>query len=99
MHTKGNMTFFFSKREQFSNLFISAFEVKGVRFNCVEKFMMYCKAKLFGDESTANAIMAATHPRAGEFMKNAPLICAFAISLSGCDVAKDANVQSLRRFQ
>lgn len=63
MHTKGNMTFFFSERDQFSNWFISDFEVKGVRFNCVEQFMMYCKAKLFGDESTANAIMAATHPR------------------------------------
>lgn len=63
MITKGNMTIFFSEKDQFSNWFISEFEVKGVRFNCVEQFMMFCKAKLFGDEITANKIMAAAHPR------------------------------------
>ncbi|WP_339534681.1 NADAR family protein [Pseudomonas hunanensis] len=63
MLTKGNMTLFFSEKDQFSNWFISDFEVKGVRFNCVEQFMMFCKAKLFGDESTAKAIMATSRPR------------------------------------
>lgn len=63
MIIKGNMTIFFSEKDQFSNWFISEFEVKGERFNCVEQFMMFCKAKLFGDEITANKIMAAAHPR------------------------------------
>lgn len=63
MHTQGNMTLFFSDRDLFSNWFISEFDVKGVRFNCVEQFMMFCKAKLFGDELTAGKIMTATHPR------------------------------------
>lgn len=63
MITKGNMTFFFSEKDQFSNWFISEFEVKGIRFNCVEQFMMYCKAKLFRDELTAAKIMVASHPR------------------------------------
>lgn len=63
MITKGNFTLFFSERDQFSNWFISEFEVKGVRFNCVEQFMMFCKAKLFGDELTAEKILAVAHPR------------------------------------
>ena len=63
MLTKGNMTIFFSEKDQFSNWFISDFEVKGVRFNCVEQMMMFSKAKLFGDELTAGKIMAAGHPR------------------------------------
>lgn len=63
MITKGNMTIFFSEKDQFSNWFISDFEVKGVRFNCVEQFMMYCKAKLFGDEVAAGKIMSAALPR------------------------------------
>lgn len=57
------MTIFFSEKDVFSNWFISEFEVKGVRFNCVEQFMMYCKAKLFGDELTAGKIMSAARPR------------------------------------
>jgi ribA/ribD-fused uncharacterized protein len=63
MITKGNMTLFFSEKDQFSNWFISEFEVKGLRFNCVEQLMMLCKARLFGDTATADKIMAAAHPR------------------------------------
>nr|EIU2701791.1 NADAR family protein [Pseudomonas aeruginosa] len=63
MLTKGNMTLFFSEKDLFSNWFISPFEVKGVRFNCVEQFMMYCKAKLFQDEAIAQRILATAHPR------------------------------------
>lgn len=63
MLIKGNMTIFFSEKDLFSNWFISEFEVKGVRFNCVEQFMMFAKAKLFRDESTAQQILAAPHPR------------------------------------
>lgn len=63
MITKGNMTLFFSERDQFSNWFISEFEVKGIRFNCVEQMMMLAKARLFGDAITAEKILAASHPR------------------------------------
>lgn len=63
MITKGNLTLFFSEKDQFSNWFISEFEVKGVRFNCVEQMMMFSKAKLFGDDLSAARIMAAKHPR------------------------------------
>ncbi len=58
-----DMTVFFSANDQFSNWFISDFQVKGVRFNCVEQFMMYCKAKLFGDNLTADKILATANPR------------------------------------
>ncbi|NNA12916.1 NADAR family protein [Pseudomonas lundensis] len=63
MLIKGHMTFFFSEKDIFSNWFISEFEVKGVQFNCVEQFMMFCKAKLFRDESLAQQILAVAHPR------------------------------------
>lgn len=63
MITKGNMTLFFSEKDQFSNWFISEFEVKGLRFNCVEQMMMTAKARLFGDVVTAEKILAASHPR------------------------------------
>lgn len=63
MITKEGMTFFFTQNDALSNWYISDFEIKGVRFNCVEQFMMYCKAKLFGDESTAMKILEAPHPR------------------------------------
>ena len=63
MVTKGSMTLFFSEKDQLSNWFMSESEVKGVRFNCVEQFMTFCKAKLFHDERTAQEIMAAPHPR------------------------------------
>jgi len=63
MIARENMTFFFSEKDPFSNWFLSDFEVKGVRFNCVEQFMMYCKAKVFEDENSALKILGALHPR------------------------------------
>jgi len=57
------MTLFFSEKDMFSNWYRSDFVVKGIRFNCVEQFMMYCKAKLFADEATAKKILEAGHPR------------------------------------
>ncbi len=63
MITKGNMTIFFREHDPFSNWFQSEFEVKGVRFCCMEQMMMFAKAKLFGDEETARKILLATNPR------------------------------------
>jgi ribA/ribD-fused uncharacterized protein len=39
------------------------FTVDGVRYRTAEHFMMAGKARLFGDEETASAIVAAGHPK------------------------------------
>jgi ribA/ribD-fused uncharacterized protein len=45
-----------------SQWFASAFTVDGQRFATAEHFMMVGKARLFGDEATAQAILAAPDP-------------------------------------
>lgn len=50
--------FFHGKESPLSNWHAKSFVVKGITFSSNEQFMMYCKAKLFGDEVTATAIMA-----------------------------------------
>lgn len=57
MRTTEQYTFFFSERDVFSNWHIAPFVYKGVTFNCNEQFMMYCKAKLFGDDIVAQKIL------------------------------------------
>jgi len=47
----------------FSNWYPSNFVVDGVKFNCGEQFMMYTKAKTFGDEESAELIMNTQNPR------------------------------------
>ncbi|MBU6955971.1 NADAR family protein [Hahella sp. HN01] len=47
----------------FSQWHPSKFEVAGIEFNCAEQFMMYSKAKLFGDETSALGTLAATDPK------------------------------------
>lgn len=37
--------------------------VSGLMFNCAEQYMMYYKAKLFGDEHAMREILNAKHPR------------------------------------
>jgi ribA/ribD-fused uncharacterized protein len=57
------MTFFFGAEHPLSNWHPADFIVKGVRFCNNEQFMMYCKAKLFGDEEAAAKILLAKTPR------------------------------------
>lgn len=57
------MVFFFGAENPFSNWHPASFVVKGVEFSNTEQFMMYCKAKLFGDELAAMAILNAKTPR------------------------------------
>ena len=57
------MTFFFGAENPLSNWHPALFVVNDVRFSNNEQFMMYCKAKLFGDEETASKILKATTPR------------------------------------
>jgi len=54
-------TFFWSG--PFSQWAKSPFELEGKRFNTAEQYMMYSKAKLFGDDEIADKIMATSNPR------------------------------------
>ncbi len=56
-------TFFFSAENPLSNWYPAQFTVNGVTFCNNEQFMMYCKAKLFGDEEIAKKILQASNPR------------------------------------
>ncbi|MBQ9394461.1 MAG: NADAR family protein [Proteobacteria bacterium] len=40
-----------------SNWYLSPFEVDGVHFSSVEKYIMYWKCMIFGDESSAKAVL------------------------------------------
>lgn len=55
--------FFFRSTHPLSNWYLRDFVVKGIKFNCNEQFLMFCKAKLFGDEEIAAKILLATDPK------------------------------------
>jgi len=57
MKTTATHVYFFTEHDQLSNWHIKDFTVKGITFNCIEQYMMYSKAKLFGDEETAEKIL------------------------------------------
>ena len=57
----GNNVFFL--KGPFSQWWQAEMEEDGIVFNCCEQYMMYRKAMLFGDEVTAQKILAATEPR------------------------------------
>jgi len=50
-------TFFWKSTSTFSQWHPSIFEYKGVQFTSCEQFMMFSKAKLFGDEEIAQKIL------------------------------------------
>jgi len=56
-------TFFYRTASPFSQWHSTRFVVGDVTFNCAEQYMMYMKAKLFGDEAMAERILAAAEPR------------------------------------
>lgn len=72
-HDKG-MICFYGKDHPLSHHHIRAFIVNNVTFNCVEQFMMYYKARLFGDLEIANQILETDDPviqkRLGRQVKN-----------------------------
>lgn len=49
-------------KECLSQWYPASFVVDGVRFATAEHFMMWSKAKLFGDAEAADHILAASHP-------------------------------------
>lgn len=55
-------TFFWRTQSPFSQWHPSRFIVGGIEFNCAEQYMMYMKAKLFGDEEMAQKILKAKSP-------------------------------------
>lgn len=54
--------FVFFWKESFSQWYKRTFEVDGMEFNCNEQYMMWRKAKMFGDEDTAEEIMMCEDP-------------------------------------
>ncbi|RWZ87234.1 MAG: NADAR family protein [Hydrotalea sp. AMD] len=56
-----NYTFFWSGI--FSQWYPSQFTINGITFSCAEQWMMYSKAKLFGDEETAQQILETINPK------------------------------------
>lgn len=56
-------TFFWNNRTPFSNWYPSVFTVDGTTFTRGEQYMMYMKAVVFGDMSTADLIMLTDDPQ------------------------------------
>lgn len=54
------MVLFFGKEDYLSNFYIAPFKFKGISFSCVEQFMMYSKARTFGDNEIAAKILLET---------------------------------------
>ncbi|MFP3647026.1 NADAR family protein [Paraburkholderia sp. SIMBA_054] len=63
MRKVDNFTLFFGGDDALSNWHPCRFSYHGVDFTSVEQFMMFSKAKLFGDENAAAEILAARHPK------------------------------------
>lgn len=53
---------FYGKENPLSMQYPAKFTVKAVTFNCVEQFLMYCKACLFGDAAAAEKILKTEAP-------------------------------------
>lgn len=72
-----NYIFFWRPDEEngyFGNWFTSYFELNGIKYNCVEQYMMVQKALLFDDEEIFQKIMKSnspkTHKSLGRKIKN-----------------------------
>jgi len=46
----------------YSQWYKAPFTYDGIEFSCCEQFMMYCKAKAFGDDEKAEVILQDTNP-------------------------------------
>ena len=60
MTSADDFVFFWSG--PYSQWYPSSFRLDKRDFNCAEQYMMYCKARLFGDRECADQILAATEP-------------------------------------
>lgn len=59
MH-RGRYVFFWDG--YLSQWYPAEFEIDGIKFNCAEQYMMYRKAKFFGDEKRKQLILEAVSP-------------------------------------
>lgn len=59
----GDFLFFFHSNNVFSNWYPLKFTCGNYEFTCVEQYMMWSKAILFGDQDSASKIMKASTPR------------------------------------
>ena len=50
------------ENEEFSNFYPCIFKIEGIRYNCVEQYMMSRKALLFGDTDIFNAVINESDP-------------------------------------
>lgn len=66
--------FFWQSGNPFSNHFMHDFYVNGIKYNCVEQYMMAMKARVFGDVTSWASIMNADYPQKqknlGRLVKN-----------------------------
>ncbi|MGG5505570.1 MULTISPECIES: NADAR family protein [unclassified Myroides] len=66
--------FFYRQEDFMSQWYLKSFCIEEITFNCVEQFIMYKKAMLFGDNTIANKILKEQHPgnqkRLGRLVKN-----------------------------
>lgn len=63
MRVINNKVFFYGSSEIYSNWHRCRFTIEGISFNCSEQAMMYYKAKMFRDYSTAEKILRSKNPR------------------------------------
>lgn len=63
MASNDKFTFFWSQESPLSNDHMSEFTIDGLRFNCNEHYIMYRKAKLFGNNELAEKIMNEKDPK------------------------------------
>jgi ribA/ribD-fused uncharacterized protein len=61
--TTKEITLFFTKDNPLSNFHPSEFELDGQKFNCVEQYVAYHKALLFGETDIAEDILQTEEPR------------------------------------
>jgi ribA/ribD-fused uncharacterized protein len=61
MNVREDFVFFWSG--PFSQWHQARFELDGREFTCAEQYMMFCKARLFGDQETAKKILASRSAR------------------------------------
>lgn len=63
INPRTDITPFYTSADVLSNHAPHAFTIKGITFKWNEQFIMYCKAKLFGDHEMAGKILNAHHPQ------------------------------------
>lgn len=63
MRRISGVTAFYSYRDFMSNHYRCQFTIRGITFNSLEQFIMYCKAMLFGDVKIAKLILLEPVPQ------------------------------------